>query len=465
VLAALAAVAPTASIAKPGELDRTFGKRGRVEAKIDRLTPARVHLATAADGSIVATRGDVVLRYGPNGDLDPRFGEAGKLTVTAVEGLPFMLTDVAFDAEGRVLVFGTATDPSITREIPGYVPIRVNPSFAVVMRFDATGKLDSGFGDGDGIVRSSLGFQPFSTYTGGIPLASIDSARLDSAGRIVMAIGELGLPPSEGHPHFGWVTDALARLMPSGDLDPTFGGGDGIADDLLSRQMIYSDFCISTGDEPVIASSSFSIYSEYSADPYEPTSPQTSWLTRLRGDGSLDPAFGMGGSAYVRGGSGPLTCEDSGRLIMLQQPDFQPPDRSPFRAWKIVRASASGRVDRRFGDQGRAIVKQPDNGSPELASVAVDSRGRVLLAGSVAVPKRSGRSPRAFLTVIRLLPSGKPDRRFGRGGWIRTDLGQRTDVSADDIAIDMSGRLLIGGRVRSGQSQPDAVVLARYLTR
>lgn len=407
---------------------------------------AKAHLATAADGSIVAARGNLILRYLPNGQLDSSFGDAGRVALSSVEGLPFGLADVAIDSEGKVMAFGTTVDPSITREISGYLPVWVNPSFATVLGFDSTGKLDPGFGGGDGIFRSGLGFRSLSDEASSFPLVEVDSATLDSQGRAVMAIGEVGVPPSEGHSYFGWVTNTLARLTPAGDLDRSFGG-DGIVEDFVGQNQIYSDFCISARDEPVVASLRFSF------------SPAIGWLTRLRSNGAPNLSFGGDGTRVVRGGSGPLACESSGRITMLQAPGFaRAGRRSP---WTVVRFSSDGRANRHYGQSGRARMRLPDESS--LTAIEAGGRGTVLLVGNLSLPRRGKARARSFLTVIRLLASGKPDWRFGHGGRTRTGFGRDTAVSAGEATVDASGRLVVAGPGRSPLLQPGGIVMAGYL--
>lgn len=464
---------PPGAVARPGDLDPGFGLGGRVGTATAEFAPDwygtgpgpalrptsygdDVHLAAAPDGSIVVARGNLLLRFAPDGRLDESFGEAGTVVISEVDDLRFGLQDVEIDREGRVLVFGTAVDPSTNRFIHTYTISEVLPSYATVLRLNANGELDPGFGGGDGVFRDSLGLSSTPPAPADIPLVEVDSAELDSQGRMVMAVGKVGLVQGfRSYP--GWVVDALARLTPSGELDPSFGG-DGVVEGILRGHpktgIFFKDFCVSALDKPVVASSEFTFFEDASE-----VRPARGWLSRFQTDGAADRTFGRNGVAHARKGSGPLACKRSGQTYTLQAP-VSPRTGDRRMPWRVVLRSPDGNVNRGFAR--RAIVKLGGRRS-NLSSLTVDPRGRVLLAGTVRLPRPGGKGRRSFFTVIRLLPSGRLDRSFGRGGWLRTGFGPKARVVAREAAIDASGRLVVAGDGRAPWLQPGGIVLARYL--
>jgi uncharacterized delta-60 repeat protein len=451
---------PNAASARPGDLDPTFGTGGRAATAVEEVKPDwsgpgfgpslepetfsyEVRLAAAPDGSVVVAHGSLLLRYLPDGQLDPGFGEDGKLAIETVAGLPFGLADVEVDSDGRILVFGTVVDTSTSRFVAAYSPREVSPSFVTVLRLDPTGSFDSGFGNGDGIFLEGLGLRPTSGVPAGIPLVETESAELDSAGRAVIAVGKVGFPPfTRSTP--GWAAGALIRLTPAGTLDPTFGGGDGVVEGALGDRghTFPLGFCISSQDRPIVAL-------------------ESRGLVRLRADGSLDRAFDHGGIAG--GAIARPVCDRSGHFYILDGPNTVFPTRKDPSVWRVIRRSdRDGGLDRSYSR--RAIVRLRGKHS-YLTSLAVDREGRVLLAGFLNPPDRGGQSgSSSFFTVFRLLPSGRLDRRFGHSGRTRTGFGSEAFIETVGAEIHPSGCLILAGKAHAPRRQSEGLVLARYLT-
>ena len=68
----------------------------------------RVHVAEAPDGSVLVASEGRVARYTASGQLDPSFGRDGFLTVALPRVAAFKIGDVAVDPEGRIVLIGTA---------------------------------------------------------------------------------------------------------------------------------------------------------------------------------------------------------------------------------------------------------------------------------------------------------------------------------------------------------------------
>ena len=89
----------------------------------------------------------------------------------------------------------------------------------------------------------------------------------------------------------------------------------------------------------------------------------------------------------------------------------------------IVEYKANGARNRRFGGNGTVSIEQPEGLHFQLADVAVDPEGRVLIAGTTKVttgigmggPPVAGPIP-SIATLRRYLPNGQPDPSFGTGG-------------------------------------------------
>lgn len=104
---------------------------------------------------------------------------------------------------------------------------------------------------------------------------------------------------------------------------------------------------------------------------------------------------------------------------------------------RVLRYRADGRPQKRFGHHGRAAIPIPAGMVFQFAGVAVDSRGRVLVAGTTKPAGATGGSRYARVSVYRFLPSGKLDRTFGEGGVAGAALGP---MNTTGLAVDSRDR-------------------------
>lgn len=148
--------------------------------------------------------------------------------------------------------------------------------------------------------------------------------------------------------------------------------------------------------------------------------------------GSLDTSFGKGGKATVA-----FPSEEAGQLGVKYELPFEFSaghlEMAAAPGGKIVVAGSTkvtqllpnGKPDPGFGAGGSVTIERPAGRTFVLADVAVDSRGRILLAGS-ARPQPSNSTPDPLLSlamVVRLMPDGSLDPSFGNEGILISDLG------------------------------------------
>ncbi len=196
---------PSPIEAAPGDLDPTFGNGGKV------LTPIGNSGGSAAQGVAVQSDGKIVVvglsnsgttsaqnydfavvRYNADGSLDASFGTGGKVLTQIREN------DVAYaaaiQADGKIVLAGFSSTGTAA-----------SSDFALV-RYNTDGSLDSSFGTGGKVLTDFGG-------SGG------DYARdvvIQSNGKIVVA-GETGPDATKDF--------ALARYNTDGTLDLSFGTG------------------------------------------------------------------------------------------------------------------------------------------------------------------------------------------------------------------------------------------------
>lgn len=184
-----------------GVVDASFGSGGMAIGPSIALRNLAAAVALQADGKVVVSGSSgtsntitdfALMRYKANGSLNTTFGTNGS-TTTDFFGLQDVCRSLFVLADGKLLGAGSAT------VAPN------NTNFALV-RYNADGSLDSGFGSG-GKVNTA--------FTEGI--SSGMRAALQSDGKIVV----VGRVAKSADVHSSDV--ALARYNSDGSLDATFG--------------------------------------------------------------------------------------------------------------------------------------------------------------------------------------------------------------------------------------------------
>jgi uncharacterized delta-60 repeat protein len=197
---------------RDGTFDTTFGAGGMVRTDLRSSGDVAHAVALGSDGRIVVAgwtsvgnRVEIaVVRYLPDGRLDPAFG-AGGIATTAIGPANADARTVLIQPDGRIVVAGQAAGNADG----------TNLNFAVA-RYTPQGTLDATFGNG-GTVVVDVG--------AGAP----DGAQalvIRVGGRIVAAGDTCDTSPCRF---------ALVRLDPDGTLDATFGNG-GIVTTVIGRQ-------------------------------------------------------------------------------------------------------------------------------------------------------------------------------------------------------------------------------------
>jgi uncharacterized delta-60 repeat protein len=181
--------------------------------------------------------------------------------------------------------------------------------------------------------------------------------------------------------------------------------------------------------------------------------------------GQLDPTFGKAGKATVA-----FSAEAAGKTGVKYELPFQyspghlqmalAPEGKVVVASssKIVRLLPNGKPDQTFGTGGAVAIEPPPGRVFVLADVAVDSRGRVLVAGSTRpLPTESTLDPLAGLAMVRrYAASGSIDTSFAQGGTLDSDLGfeapkigsQRypsASVGLHGLVVDAEDRPVLSG--------------------
>lgn len=157
-------------------------------------------------------------------------------------------------------------------------------------------------------------------------------------------------------------------------------------------------------------------------------------VTRLRGDGTIDPAFGARGATVLPPGSiNDMVTDQQGRLVVAGR------FRRSGRFFGLVRLLPDGSVDRKFGDGGYLPLRGPMR---KVAAVAVARDGKILFGGRARWFKQS-----CVSVIRRVWTGGRLDRQFGRSGEIRWNLrasNPEFECGLESLAIGPRGDIAAG---------------------
>lgn len=385
--------------APDGTLDPSFGEGGVVTTSLSQSAFART---IALDGDAILVAGYsfldpdgshfVLARYTADGGLDPAFGDGGLVTEPSSTSYGAVAYDLTLDGEGRVLAGGVVDYQ------------------AAIVRYIPDGSFDSSFGDG-GLVLTS-GIAP--------GLAGVRDAVVQPDGKIIVA-GYAEEAPE--------MRCALIRYEPDGALDPTFGDGG----------VVMEEACASAWNAVVLAEDG-ALYA------VEGGRRSRFRVARFDTSGERDPSFGEGGFATldVSGAEAQdVLLQDDGRIVVIGEANHQ---------FGLARFLPDGSPDPDFGEGGLVVTSIGTEGAyPYAAALTGDG---LILAGGSATPPATGTSSFA---LVRYLPDGELDASFGDDGVAYTSFEQRAYLRA--LVLQEDGRFVVGGYTWSDPR----VVVARYL--
>ncbi|HEX9377080.1 MAG TPA: delta-60 repeat domain-containing protein [Actinomycetota bacterium] len=395
--------------------------------------------------------------WATSGDLDTSFSGDGRVA-TVVSGDASDAWDVAVQDDGKIVVVGSAG-------------VDFQHADWGLVRYKRGGALDKSF-SGDGKVTTS--------WTAGDDEAY--AVKILPNGKILVA-GQAGLDIG------------IARYTPAGQLDDTFGGGDGkVVTNLTPSQdfpwdielLDHGQFLVAgdAGDNAVVlrynknggrdmtfgtngmAKAHFSSSANAREMALQPngkilvtgflfSSPFSTFLARFTSDGHLDHTFGQNHDGKVvtleaRDSEGwGLYVLSGGTIVLLGYANSVIGDdttRDAVLEW----FTKTGETDTEFGGgDGRAFLDLGDENDFVLAT-ARQADGKFLLAGS------SGDQA----VVARVKPGGTLDHSFSGNGVAKA--GFAGGAQFWGVGLTPTNRIVASGYV-SAQGQPEKYATARFL--
>jgi uncharacterized delta-60 repeat protein len=346
------------------------------------------------------------------GDLDPSFGDGGRVVVDVAPRAD-RLNDMVRLPDGDLLMLGlhTESDPS------GY-----GLAYAAVTRLNADGSRDATFG-AEGVARLS------DSVVGGASLI------VTNDGKILIA----GIGRGDGTATAQGIYDlALQRLNSDGSIDMTFGGDGMVTTDVAGREDIAAEVLQQPdGRLVVVGYEQRAFMSRVMQRPHVV-------LARYEMDGLPDVTFGQNGIVLtdlptygVERASGAALQPDGGIVVAGTVEQEEGHGASSLMA---MRYTSDGSPDASFGKEGVIVTRF----SGWASGVQLTDDGRILLGGTNV---RGGGV--TLLAAVRLKQNGTIDRRFGRGGIAAADFLPLTIEEAGDtttaIVLQPDGRPIVVG--------------------
>jgi uncharacterized delta-60 repeat protein len=367
-----------------GTVDTSFGPNGTGFVTLDirnangtSSPDAASAVALTPDGKIVVagTRNNndfAVARFTSNGLVDTTFGAGGKVTTdfTAPGTSTEVANAVAVQADGKVVVAGSRTDPSFT-----------GPRFALA-RYNTDGTLDSNnFGSG-GLKTFAFTITSNTNSTGARAVALQADGKIVVGGSATNSVGSIT-------PDF-----AVARLNTDGSFDSNFGGGSGqVMTDFSSAGVSDSVYALLVQPDQKIVAVGDAMNGNMG-------------IARYTTSGTLDTAtFASGqGKAWASAGTHPnaayaVAIPPDGKLVLagVAGPLNNTAVGNNF---GVLRFTSAGVLDTTFGTGG-AFALDIDGRADEARGVAIGAGGYIVVAGSAGTVNTTDQA----FAVARLNPS------------------------------------------------------------
>src|SRR4030095_4425690 len=391
-------------------LDQSFGVAGKVTGFSSSGYVYSDNIIVQPDNKIIqigSSSGSnnyrfTLVRDNSNGSIDGSFGQNGKV-ITGIGEHDYAKYGVLQD-DGKIVVGGYTYNGSYHSDI-------------VLVRYNADGSLDSGFGVGGKVIRSlgpnnnlanAVAVQPDGKI---IVAGSIEGNCFTDCNGLVFC-----------SPAFG-----VARFNGNGSIDSSFGQNGIVTTNVGSANAGTALSVILQPDGKIVVAG-HSLY-DYGCDYYGGYYFSSAFsMVRYHPNGVRDSLFGANGivsdslnMTTTRG----IALQAAGKIVVIG------PDRGG--GYVTKQYNADGSLDNSFGQQGKVII---DNGW--LYSLATLPNGKIVMAGGM---NRDGRNN---FQVIRLANDGSFDNSFNGNGRVFFHPGAS---GSNDVAtaIALQGEHIVAG--------------------
>lgn len=242
--------------------------------------------------------------------------------------------------------------------------------------------------------------------------------------------GKILLAGTTGTGDIDYAMLALARLLPDGSPDLSFGDGGSVvvAPEAFVFHVFASDiFPLPDGKIVVIGDVTYQ------------SGASGQFLMRFHADGSIDDSFGTNGRTIFPGSGctvGNAFLQPDGKFVMTGGFDSD----TSYLDIVVYRVTPEGQPDNTFGDAGRVTTSLGTLNDVGTA-VAVLPDGKILVVGHKGETIYSSDFD---MVMLRYLPDGSLDDSFGTGGVVVHSFSETQD-DPGDFVIMPDGKILTTG--------------------
>jgi len=414
------------AMAKPGDLDTTFNSPLGWVFYDDAMSAHGV--ATQPDGKIVAvgTRWNtvninddvLVVRYDSEGSTDTSFGTNGVITFDGEAGYIDKGSAVAVEPDGKIVAVANSHNGPDSFNV-------------VLLRYEPDGSPDSTFGTSGTVTY--MGSPKGATDLGNALLIQPD-------GKIVVV----------GSTEDGTQADLLVlRYNADGTPDNTFGLNGAVTYNYqtngLTQSNDYGRAVTLQPDGRIIVVGNTNINS----------GKDDVLIVRFNANGFLDTSFGGGRGAVAfdsagraEFGNAVAVYPDSDRIVIVGTMD----DKYVL----VLRYEANGALDGGFGDSGIVTYSNMSHNSGN--AVAIQDDGKILVAGSTTMAAPD-------LLVLRYEENGTLDAGFGNGGIVIFDSELYYSDEVASMAVQADGKIVLAGTRENNMNGDTDMLIVRLVGR
>jgi uncharacterized delta-60 repeat protein len=214
----------------------------------------------------------------------------------------------------------------------------------------------------------------------------------------------------------------LARLLPNGDLDPSFGSN-GVVQTAFSTAQSFAN-CIAVQQDGKIILGGYTINAPFARD---------FAMIRYLADGTIDSSFGVNGKVVTTVNTSfsdyidKIVFDAQGRILVSGCTSFEVNYKLA-----MARYTSNGALDTSFGNNGIVV----SNYSSRYSDVALQVDGKIILVGGYDAD---------VFTVLRYLSNGTLDSSFGNNGFVDGNFG--VTGYAASVLIQSDNKIVVTGTV------------------